>query len=529
MSKYLSCLAIGAILSILLFVHLSSVPKPSFDEGWVLSVARTWVEHGYYGQILDGHPRSASMLNVGFPAIGPIALSFRLFGIGFWQGRLPGVLCTFGAFWALYWLSKRLYDRRTAICTMVFLVFLTPFVSWAHSTLIGRQALGEMPAVFYLVSGYVCFILSLDRSPWFIGGTAMLWGLSAITKLQGAPFLTLGLLVALILVSMRRQWREARIVAITFAGFVGSYLVWKQVQDYFLGEKLLHQLWEGLIGTTAITLAGSARTHALYAFLLAGVPTGVALLWTGRKNWHFFTNGRVNSNNVVTSVLWCQVFTWLAWFLFLSVGWERYLFSPIYLGSPFCAAVAIEWTSSFSSRTAFQRTLKVPFGTRTSVFRVSIGVVGAIYFYFYIMGLSYCLKNAIHASSTEPARQVAEMLNSEKNRNPLVETCEMELFVLLSIRYHYPDEDVHMNLNRRTFLKEQTAIDYDASLSKSDYLVIGPQARLWKIYEPLIKEGKFKLKNRVEYYDIYVRTGAESDEARRQAIRNNVKAKLNNP
>jgi hypothetical protein len=515
MSKYLLCLAIGAILSILLFVPLSSVPKPSFDEGWVLSVARTWVEHGYYGQILDGHPRSASMLNVGFPAIAPIAFSFRLLGIGFWQGRLPGVLFTFGALWALYWLSKRLYDRRTAICTMVFLVFLTPFVSWVHPTLIGRQALGEMPAVFYLVSGYVCFILSLDKSPWFVGGTAILWGLSAITKLQGAPFLALGLLFALMLVTMRRQWRAATIVAITFAGFVGSFLVWKQVQDYLLGERLLHQLGEGLLGTTVIALAGNARIHAFYAFLLAGVPTAAALLWTGRKSWHFFSNDRLTSNNIVVSALWCQVFTWLAWFLFLSIGWERYLFSPIYLGSPFCAAAAIEWTSSLSLRTAFHRRLKAPFATRNSVFRVSIGIVGAMYIYFYIMGLSYCLKNAIHASSTEPARQVAEMLNGEEDRNPLVETCEMELFVLLNTRYHYPDEYVHMKLNRRTFLNKQTAISYDASLSNPDYLVIGPQARLWRIYEPIITEGKFRLKKRVEFYDIYVPTGAKSDEVRR--------------
>src|SRR4030095_7239162 len=97
-----SYMRIGAGMLLVLFVllaatvKLESAPPLWWDEGWTLSVARNWVEQGHYGQLQAGVP-AAPALSAATPVVAPIALSFRLLGIGLWQGRLVGVVFTLGA------------------------------------------------------------------------------------------------------------------------------------------------------------------------------------------------------------------------------------------------------------------------------------------------------------------------------------------------------------------------------------------------------------------------------------------------
>src|SRR5437867_2492656 len=146
----------GALLALILLllgtINLGSVPPLWWDEGWTLTVARTWVERGHYGRLLAGQ-LVPSGLEAAFPVTAPIALSFRLLGIGVWQGRLVGVFFTLGTLALMYYLARCLYDRSVAIGTLAVLLFLSPDPA-IHPILMGRQVLGEMPALFYLLAGY---------------------------------------------------------------------------------------------------------------------------------------------------------------------------------------------------------------------------------------------------------------------------------------------------------------------------------------------------------------------------------------
>src|SRR5512133_1326747 len=84
-----------ALLGILVVAvwRLDLAPPLSWDEGWTLTLARTWVEQGNYGLPLDGQLRAPG-LNAAFPVTAPVALSLKILGVGAWQGRLPGVLFT---------------------------------------------------------------------------------------------------------------------------------------------------------------------------------------------------------------------------------------------------------------------------------------------------------------------------------------------------------------------------------------------------------------------------------------------------
>src|SRR5690349_1051953 len=98
-------------------------PTIGWDEGWTLSVARNWVERGHYGRLLDGQLAPPG-LEAAFPVTAPVALSFELFGVGIWQGRLFGVLCTIAALALMYYLALRLYNRSVAIGTLFVLLLL---------------------------------------------------------------------------------------------------------------------------------------------------------------------------------------------------------------------------------------------------------------------------------------------------------------------------------------------------------------------------------------------------------------------
>jgi hypothetical protein len=94
-----------------LILKLDQRHKFWFDEGWVTSVAQNWIHLSHYGQLLNGTPISDGMLKIGFPAIGPISLSFAISRVGVWQGRLPGVLFAAGSFLLLYQLSENYMGR----------------------------------------------------------------------------------------------------------------------------------------------------------------------------------------------------------------------------------------------------------------------------------------------------------------------------------------------------------------------------------------------------------------------------------
>src|SRR3954469_20139383 len=103
------------VMLVLLVAGLWNLGGPGvwWDEGWTMSVARNLAERGHYGRLLDGQLAPPG-LEAAFPVTVPIALSIRLFGVGLWQGRLFGVLCTVAALALMYYLALRLYNRVVA-------------------------------------------------------------------------------------------------------------------------------------------------------------------------------------------------------------------------------------------------------------------------------------------------------------------------------------------------------------------------------------------------------------------------------
>jgi hypothetical protein len=496
-------LLLAASLLIALLINLESAPPLWWDEGWTLSVARNWVDLGHYGRLLEGQPFSAG-LQATIPVTGSIALSFRILGVGIYQGRLAGVVFTLATLALMYHLARRLYNDSVALGMLSVLILMSPHRE-IHPLLMGRQALAEMPALFFLLAGYACFFTA-DRSLWALLWSVLFWSAALITKLQVLPFWLASLLLPLVLVLVRKNWKQ---VAMLGAGVVGSLvlaqllLVFEQV----VLERQTHSLTPvpGLYHVTAIVWALPVRAFALFAVLFLGVPT---LLGLGYAAWGFIRREYRSSGfahaDVVRLALLTLSATWFAWYLSLSAGWVRYLFPSTFTGSAFVSAMLSNLTGRFSIYYTITHAGSV--FRHLSFSRENIRALLAVAFIGISVPatLSMLYQTYVINADTSVA-QVAEFLNTQTPPNALIETYDSELFFLLERRYHYPPDEIHVALNRRAFLREDVSIDYDPLKANPDYLVVGPHSRLWRLYDPVVKTGAFRLVRAYSRYDVYER------------------------
>src|ERR1044071_281919 len=147
---------ISAVMLLLLTIRLDSVPPLWWDEGWTLSVARNWVETGRYTRLLAGHFVPPG-LEAAPTLTGSVYVAFQLFGVGVIQGRVVGVLYTLATLVVMYLLARRLYDRKIALAMLLILTF-TPAYTELIPVYFGRQVLGEMPALCFLLLGHETFL-----------------------------------------------------------------------------------------------------------------------------------------------------------------------------------------------------------------------------------------------------------------------------------------------------------------------------------------------------------------------------------
>jgi hypothetical protein len=485
-------------------IELESAPPLWWDEGWTLTVARTWVERGHYGRLLDGQLAPPG-LEAAFPVTAPIALSFRLLGVGVWQGRLVGVLFTLGTLALIYYLALHLYDRSVAIGTLIVLLFMSMHPD-LHPVLMGRQVLAELPMLFYLLAGYACFLLALRQSLWFIPAVMIFWGIALVTKAQVLPFWIFSLLIPLLMMLFKRNWKLAGLIGISLSGScVASQLfLWLQqllLQGHTLAVTPIH----GLYDVTAFVPMAWKRLQALIMILTVGSPALPGLCYTA---WQFLTNranaGQCIDVTITRIALLTLACSWLAWYAFFSVAWPRYLFPATFMGSMFTAALLADLTNGFRLSSMFKHTVD---GLRHLQFRRQSS--GGLLAILLIATASSVTLQTLYRSyvlySDASALRVADFLNTHTAPNALIETYDSELFFLLDRRYHYPPDQIHVELNRRTFLGQAMPIDYNPLTAEPDYLVVGRHSKLWQLYNPVLRSGSFQPLRTYGRYDIYQR------------------------
>ena len=498
-------IAIGVFGALVLFLislfNIENLPL-LWDEGWTLTVARTWVEHGFYGRLLMGAPAPPG-LEAAFPVTASVALSFRLFGVGIWQGRLVGVIYLLATVALMYYLARRLYDHPVALGTIGVLFFMSPHLAM-HPLFLARLVLAEIPMLFFLLAGYAFFLNALRQSLRFVFLAILFWGLALVTKAQTLPFWLASLGVPLVLTIMRRQWRVVGYLTLALVGSWIASRLWLALQELALqGHTMSPTPIVGLYDVTAFVPLGAVRVDALMTLLVVGVPT---LLGIGHTGWHWFNSenvwSRLDEITIVRLALWGLVASWFAWFTLFSVGWIRYLFPATFVGSLFVAATLADWSRHFAWRGTFVRACDA--FRRLHFDSPGLGAILAILLVSIFVPVTCLQLFRAYTASDSSAAAVARWLNTQTARNAVIESYESELFFLLDRDYHYPPDQTNVEILRHSLPGGTTVpYAYDAFAANPDYLVVGTVGRESGLYDRVLASNTFRLVCTIGGYDIF--------------------------
>jgi 4-amino-4-deoxy-L-arabinose transferase-like glycosyltransferase len=246
-------LLVGAL--VLACYNLGQSPRTWQDEGGTLSIARTLVEDGVYAiRSSDGYQTFGSVQSVGPTVILPIALSFKLFGVGLIQGRLVMAAWLVFTIIACYALGRELFGVRTAIVA-VLLMLGFPLGILEH----GRQALGEIPALGLFLSGCLAWAWAERNKQYqYYLVTGVLFGLSMITKSQYAPMIfgTLGICFLLNIFYYKRDIKSIIVIgSIALAWF----LAWFGWQMWYFGSITFQENLSKLRALASVTMGLNPR------------------------------------------------------------------------------------------------------------------------------------------------------------------------------------------------------------------------------------------------------------------------------
>ena len=500
----------GLLLVLVIFVFVASIinlensPPLWWDEGWTLTVAKNWVEQGHYGQFLGGEP-APNGLEASFPVVAPIALSFRLFGVGVWQGRLPGVLFTFGALGWLYYLSSRLYNASVGIGALFAVLFLLNLGS-INPILNGRQVLADMPMMFYLLTGYACFLVATrQKSIIFLLLSIVFWGIAIIAKTQTLPFWMVSLVIPLILTVVQRKWGYSSLILVVLLGSWYMSKLFIAMRSFILQDHIIPGVTiKGIYQVIALVPLLNVRGRALIVLGISGLPTLFGLIYA---TWRYY-KGRhhlslENGKEVVRLALFLLAGSWLGWFVLLSNSGPRYLAAPGFLGGIFVGAMLYDLTDDFNFKGTIERAAQLL--RLRDLSRSGLGATFAIVIAVPMAIVTLAVFYPGIFSGDSSAREVADYLNTQTPPDSMLETYDSEIFFCLDRPYHYPPDQLLADLLRRYYYEQDFEIDYDPLAVNPDYLVVGPTSAAWHVYDRVLETGEFKLLHVYSRYLLYER------------------------
>jgi 4-amino-4-deoxy-L-arabinose transferase-like glycosyltransferase len=488
-------------------VRLESVPPVGWDEGWTMSVARHWVERGFYGRLLSGNEAQPG-LNASFTVTGLVALAFRFLGVGIWQARIVGVCFLVGAVALIYLLAERLYGHVIANVTLAVLFLTAPLFPQLHPLIMARQVLGEIPMLFFILGGYFCFYIALSGSLWFLPAAALFWALGVITKAQTLPFFGVSLLLPLALTMYSRQWRSASIITVGLAStlLMAKGLLWLQTL-LLQHQSMPRTQLVGVYGVIAFVPNLKTRSLALEVsvFLL---PAILGVFYEAKKTLRRIHWSRVRSEvDIIRLMLLGFTGSWLIWYVLLSNSYPRYAFPANFVASIFVAQLLRDLIDSRVDVFTWTKTDKIETKKllQGRVWRERL--LAILLIAVWSCATLEMLYRAYVVDGSESAMQVAAYLNTQTPKDTLIETYDSEIHFLLNRRYHYPPDEIIVDLIQRAIVgyKQRITIEYDALEANPDYLVVGHFIKGLGLYTPVLHGGAFRLIRSIKEYDIYQR------------------------
>lgn len=487
--------ALAAVLLVACCYNLDNYPAIWWDEAIFSETAANLSQTGRYAFTVQSPDQLSDLdfrISAGPMLILPVALAYRLLGVGLLHGRLVAAFYLLLAFLALYLAARRLWGDAAAFLAVILALLGTDVLYW------GRSVLGDVPALSLFLLSLWFLLQGLDSEadlPLFLGGLCL--GLAfAAKEFYGVAFLPPVLVLA------RREWpnleRLAKRLGLFLLGLSLPLLAYLALKTFILGGLLLaikHFLAQKVLLRheffTPLTLG---RIYPESFAYLAGHP----LFWLG-----------------ILGSCWCWrrecrtpgLTLWLANFLLWSlvyvtaVYWHRFALPALFLACPLGAHLLCR---------LFTRVAAV-LSHRAAQGLAAIALAGCFLLWYPFAGLD--LLGTILTFKTSPAERLKAYLKANVPPDCLIETPEYELAFLddehrfhLMPAFYFVESD-----ENRIVLLNPGPRKYDFNQSGADFLVLGSFGKsvFRQVYPPRQIAKNWRKIAQVDFYDIYVRKGRE--------------------
>jgi len=312
----------GILLGVIAFFslyRLTESPPVWYDEGIYIQTAAYFAETGTLGfQLAPDETAPISYVTVGYPFIFPLALVFKIFGVGVLQARLLMVFFILSLAFVSYSLVRRLFGETCALWTLAVLSVFPPLYGN------GKSVLGELPGVLYL-SLFLLFLESAKRSGshrmLFTALSAASAGLAVATK---PVFLLLLPAIALAILYKRETARAYRRELLLGAVAFGiPILLWVFTQFYHVDSlRNILAFYSNPYEVADVSAKIFRNIVRLFGDITPLFLAGTMILWFASLLVRYRRRERIGIEEVLSVI-----------FVFLSVaaylrtgGWYRYLF-----------------------------------------------------------------------------------------------------------------------------------------------------------------------------------------------------------
>ena len=471
------------------FYNLANYPTIWWDEAIFSETAANIVQHGRYAFTVETPNQLSDLdyrISAGPAVILPVALAYKLLGVGVAHGRLVAGAYLLLLFLALYLAGRRLWGPAVALGAMALALLGTDVLSW------GRSVLGDVPALGLFVMGLWFLVRGLDTSALgalFAGGIFL--GLAFDAKeFYGLAFLPPVFLLAW------QWWRhdKVRLVKTILAFVLGAclpllaYLLMKWAILGSLEAAVLHFLHQKrLLCHEFFTPLTIGRIYPESLLTLLGNP----LFWLGILGAY----GVWRKGTSWGEKLWLGNFLLWSLVYLTAVWWQRFALPAFFLASPLAALFIGKATVRLSAWLTRPPRWLAP------------GIVAVALIMFYPFSGLYYLKT-IYTRTVDTPYRLVDYLKTHVPRSCLIETPEYELALLTNdYRIHLmpafyfvestPDRIVLLNPRKKP---------YDFNRVRADVLVVGAFGKsvFRQIYPPDRIARKWRRLAKVGDYDIYL-------------------------
>jgi 4-amino-4-deoxy-L-arabinose transferase-like glycosyltransferase len=490
-----------AVIIFLAVYNLTNYPVTWFDEGSHLHVPKTFVRFGVYADYSsEGFRYYGPTIGVGPTVMLPIAVVFRFFGIGLLQARLVMALYLLATIYIFYNLALHMGGRGFAWVALVLLISSRGVALLEY----GRQVLGEVPGLFFLVAGLWLWFAWWERAGWWrLSLVGLLLGLAMVTKYQYllvlAPALSLAWLANL------TYYRSAPQRLFIIPGFVAAFCfgLWQVYLILYLGPATASEnlaMLRDAAGGAALSLSPHLMAQSIE--LLQSRVIYLGSLLPVLVYGIFFIIPRQREGQQ-WAIIFLLVVVNLVWFVIASIGWLRYAFLGLAFSSLFVGRFFYDLTGGFRSQEiAFWKTseyngsLVQKYALRWAMLIWLAAIVA--------LPLGKTLWQ-IATSSPNASMSMAAYLDENVPLEALIETWEPEMGFLTNHNYHFPPASLLSKAVSYVFLEGPPPTQYYKFVQTEfpEYVLVGNFAKSVELYPTELLAERYKLVTIFGGYELY--------------------------